>query len=119
MHRIVVCLFWSLEFIATHAPISREVEALPGTDKHLHLGAYFVLAALLMFWNGVATAATIRRVVTVVLILAVYAAVDELLQPLFARDADLMDWAADVVGAVAGAVVAFAIARRFCKHTSV
>jgi len=113
MHRIVVCAFWLMEFAATHAPISKEVEALPGSDKHLHLGAYCVLSALLMFWNGFRAAGEWRRVATVVLILAIYAAVDELLQPLFSRDAELLDWAADLAGAMLGAVVAFGTSRLF------
>lgn len=111
MHRTIVCVVWLLEFIATHAPISKQVEALPGTDKHLHLSGYFVLSALLMFWNGVGAAGTWRRVRTVILILAVYAVADELLQPLVGRDADVMDWTADVAGAIVGAVAGLTIAR--------
>jgi VanZ family protein len=118
MHRIVVCLFWLSEFIATHAPISEEVEALPGSDKHLHFGAYIVLSGLLMFWNGVGAAATGRRVLTVILILAVYAAVDELLQPIFDRDAELLDWAADVFGSAIGATLGSVIANGVSRWRS-
>ena len=109
VYRIAVCVFWLSEFVATHAPLSRQIDALPGTDKHLHFGAYFVLGGLLMFWNGVSSVATGSRILKVILILAAYAAADELLQPLVARDADLMDWVADVFGAAAGAVIAYAV----------
>ena len=109
--RIWICVFWLSIFVATHVPLPEQIETLPGTDKHLHFGAYFVLAALLMFWNGVSSAATRRRALTVILMLAVYAAADELLQLLVDRRADLLDWAADVVGAVVGAVAVSTIAR--------
>lgn len=116
MHRVVVCVFWLSEFISTHAPIpEQQVEALPGSDKHLHFGAYVVLAGLLMFWNGVGAASAGRRVLTVVLILAVYAAVDELLQPFFNRDAELLDWVADFLGSALGAILGYAIARLVCR----
>lgn len=119
MHRIAVCVFWLSEFILTHAPIpEQQVEALPGSDKHLHFGAYVVLAGLLLFWNGVDAAGTVRRVLTVVLILAVYAVVDELLQPFFGRDAELLDWAADFFGTAIGATLAYVIARAISRSRS-
>jgi VanZ family protein len=107
----VVCILWVLEFVATHLPPSEEIRSLPGSDKHQHFAGYFVLSGLLMFWNGVSSAARPRRMLTVVLILAVYAAADELLQPLVHRDAELLDWAADLFGAVVGAAVGMVVAR--------
>ena len=46
-----------------------------------------------------------RRVRWVLLIVILYAGLDELTQPLVARDASAADWAADVLGAVVAVTV--------------
>lgn len=90
--------YWAAMAVGTHLP-----PGPPGppwvSDKVLHFGGYFGLAALL--------AATFRRrpLWTVVAVAAVYGAVDEITQPPFGRTADVWDWVAGVAGAVLGAVV--------------
>lgn len=46
------------------------------------------------------------------MIVGVYAALDELTQPLVARDAEVLDWCADMVGTAAGLLVAAWLAQR-------
>lgn len=47
-----------------------------------------------------------RRWLGLLAILGVYAALDELTQPLFARDAELLDWLADIGGSALGLLLA-------------
>ena len=59
-------------------------------------------------------------VVKIVSLLAVVGAFDEITQPLVGRDCELLDWCADVVGAVvgSGAVVGIAWLRRLRTASS-
>ena len=81
-------------------------------DKLLHAGGYAVLGAFLRL--ALARVRPARRaLVLAVLLASAYGATDELHQ-LFVpgRSADVRDWAADVVGATAGAALAAAFLRR-------
>lgn len=46
------------------------------------------------------------------MIFGVYAALDELTQPLVARDAEVLDWCADMAGTAVGLLVAAWLAQR-------
>ena len=88
---------------ATHHPRPGELVGpnAPG-DKTLHIIAYTLL--------GGAVAAAVasrgrwswRSAAAVFVPLALFAAVDEITQPLFGRFADTLDWAFDELGLVAG-----------------
>jgi hypothetical protein len=86
--------------------------ALLDEDKLLHAGGFALLGAFLRF--AVVRVQPARRALGVaVLLAALYGATDELHQRFVpGRSADPFDWAADVVGAVAGAALASAFLRR-------
>ena len=88
---------------ATHHPKPAELvwPDAPG-DKTLHLIAYTLLGGAVAAavasrggWNW-------RSAATVFVALALFAAADEITQPLFGRFADIHDWAYDELGLVAG-----------------
>ncbi len=94
-------------------------ESILSQDKLLHLGAYAVLGALV----AGALAARIggaRAVGLAALIAAGYGATDEWHQSYVpGRDADPADWAADAVGAIAGASAAVLALRRLVARASI
>ena len=53
--------------------------------------------------------------VTILIVLS-YGAIDEALQPLVGRTADLLDWLADAAGAAIGICICGAVAFRFFGH---
>ncbi len=82
-------------------------EGLLSHDKLLHAGAYAVLGALVAAALRARGVAAGRAVALAVLAAAAYGATDEWHQAYVpGRDADPLDWAADAVGAVAGAAAA-------------
>ena len=93
-----VLLVW-----ATHHP--KPVDFLgPGgpSDKTLHFLAYGLLG-LCVAATLVAAGRCDRRSLTFVLLgLVVFAALDEVTQPAFGRNAELLDWVYDIVGLAVG-----------------
>jgi len=80
-------------------------------DKYIHFAAFAGLAFLLA-WS-IPTIPN-KRWINVVLALAIaiiYGAIDEISQTQVGRTTDIMDWAADSVGAVFGAIC-YVILRR-------
>lgn len=88
---------------ATHYPKPQDLlGANPPSDKLLHLIAYGLLgvvtaaaASVRGGWNG-------SRLTLCVLVLAVFAALDEVTQPLFGRAVEFADWVADLAGLAIG-----------------
>ncbi len=95
---------WITCFAGTHIP-QEHLPGLGSSDKALHLVGYAGLAIL--FWLALwAYGCRMRRRLGLVLVtLAVYAAVDEITQPLVNRYACVADWYADCAGAAIGAAV--------------
>lgn len=103
---------------ATHYPKpERFLGPNPPSDKTLHFLAYGALAVLAAGTIALARRWTVVRAAGLGAALAAFAMVDELTQPLFARDAELLDWICDCIGiglgiaAVAVAVVGVRIIR--------
>jgi VanZ family protein len=106
-----VVVYWALLFVGTHLPGDpslRPTQSLPHIDKVVHAAAFAGLAILLLagltgWWRpGVGLG------VTVILLLATYAGLDELTQGLVRhREPDLRDWVADVLGVLVGTAVFF------------
>jgi VanZ family protein len=109
----VALVAWCGLFVVTHLPKAPQVTEFPGLDKLLHVAAFAGLA-LVCCW----AVSSWRRLSPVVYawivgVLVIYAAVDELLQiPIPRRNADPLDWLADMAGAVCGAAV-FALILRW------
>ena len=88
---VAVCL--------THMPkVPAGIEQ--GSDKILHAFGYFLYASLTYIAIGLSFPRYRWAVLTVVLMLSVWAALDEITQPLFHRDCDFNDWLADMVGVI-------------------
>jgi len=94
---LLCCCIWLIAAIGTHIPI----EHIPETecsDKTLHFLGYAILASsfLLAMWSrGISRK---KRILRAIIILLIYAALDEITQPLVNRHASVLDWLADGAG---------------------
>ena len=88
---------------ATHHPRPAELVGpnAPG-DKSLHLIAYTLLGGLVAAACASRGGWSWRAAAALFVPLALFAAADEITQPLFGRFADGVDWAFDELGLVAG-----------------
>lgn len=94
--------YWLLMFTATHVPkIPRELEPKI-SDKWQHYVAYAGLGVLLAAWWSLRRRLAWGAAFGLLAVAALYGAFDEITQPLFGRDAELLDWRADVIGAATG-----------------
>jgi len=101
-------LYWPAMFIATHIPtIPRWVGPVPFSDKILHFAAYFLLSFLL--WYAISPTRRVSwRKPAVWIMLAIivwYGAFDEWLQGYVGRSPDMMDFAANLCGAITGFII--------------
>ena len=97
--------YWCALFVATHVPLP---DGLPGAglDKLYHAAAYAGLALLLSTVWSLRRPTSWKSYVLVVLLIAAYGALDEWIQMhVPGRSAELLDWTADLLGAVAGAAL--------------
>jgi VanZ family protein len=100
--RVTLSIIWIFFFGLTHWPS----EKMPDTsfilyiDKVVHFCLFTVLGFLLSY--RVQAGSYIKQFATVLAILAIYAAFDELTQPLVGRSTELLDWIADILGASVG-----------------
>jgi VanZ family protein len=90
-------------------------------DKLLHMGGYAVLAGLAVGALAGARIASLGRAAAIAAVLAAgYGATDEWHQSYVpGRDADPWDWAADTLGAIAGAAAMTLILRRRNPRASI
>jgi VanZ family protein len=95
---LVLAVYWVALFVGTHVPIPPDVVQLAGSDKTLHFVAYMGLSLLI----AVCVRPKGWSYLWVLLGLAAYGAIDELLQIPVRRTADVADWVADVAGVAAG-----------------
>lgn len=99
-YRRALPAYWVFLFVATHFPKLRLPEAVPRGDKLAHFAAYALLAVFFWkFFEANQRPLSGRFVWNALAVIAVYAAADEVLQPLVGRSADAWDWVCDVVGA--------------------
>ncbi len=93
--------FWLLAFIATHLPkVPQSIK--PVSDKTLHSVSFTILAGLLSWALHDRITGVVRHAASVLLIIAVYGAFDELLQIPVGRHCDFYDWLADMRGGIIG-----------------
>lgn len=107
----VLAVYWFAIFTLTHVPRLPPPPDVPQADKWAHLLAYAVLAILYFTARATAGPLGLRQVATGVVIFALYGAADELLQILVGRSCELLDWVADVTGALIGTALWMLIAR--------
>lgn len=95
---VLVC-YWLTMFTLTHMPPGA-IRSVQVSDKIQHFAGYMILAVLLDI-TLFAKLHSSRAWITLIIVL-LYGAFDEMLQPLTHRTADLADWFADGAGAAAG-----------------
>ncbi len=90
--------YWLVLLTLTHLP-PRFIGHPPVTDKTLHVLAYTTLAGLLYvaLWATWPRRPIVRWVLGCICVLG---ALDEWTQPMFGRSCELLDWVADVSGAI-------------------
>jgi VanZ family protein len=101
--RILLCGFATLYLISSHCPsISTDAVGLVNhSDKVIHIGVYFVMTWLAIGSFGSAWSIAVRRPFAwfgILTALVGVALLDEISQPYFGRNRDLVDWTADVIG---------------------
>jgi len=95
-------VYWGALCIGTHLP-GGSVGTPLVSDKMLHFLAYTGLGFLIAMLLPLLGIRDSRAYLTALLIAVGYGAIDELGQiPIPGRNADVVDWLADVAGAVAG-----------------
>jgi VanZ family protein len=96
--------------LATHYPRPEEfLGANAPSDKALHFMAYGALALLAGGTLALARHWSVARAAGLAGLLAVFAVLDEITQPLFSRDAEPLDWVFDCVGIGIGLAVVAAV----------
>ncbi len=97
-------LFWILAFVLTHVPGNDLPEFRLG-DKWLHLIGFLGLGTMLLATLTSYRLTRFARLATMLAVLPIYAALDELTQPPFHRSCDFLDWTFDVLGVLAAALL--------------
>ena len=104
---ISLAIFWPTLFVLSHIPIPKQVQQADVLDKGLHVLAYMTLVFLV--WISLNPEDRVRwrkaTVWCVLLTIAVYGVIDEVLQQYVGRSCDRMDWVADMAGALTGCLV--------------
>ena len=103
-------IYWFALFVMTHLPpemlrwgvSSADQMMADGGDKVLHFVAYAGLAFLFASWQWMRGASDLRLTKLTIITLFSYAIIDELLQSLVSRTADIMDAGADWIGVLIG-----------------
>ncbi|MFN0054341.1 MAG: VanZ family protein [Planctomycetales bacterium] len=109
--RRVLIVYWMGMFVATHIPkIPRRLQ-VPVSDKWQHYAAYALLGWLVACCWSWGRPVTWQHLLAWMTLLAAYGAIDEITQPLFGREADWLDWRADVVGAASGLAIFMLLSR--------
>ena len=105
----VFVLYSILLVVATHLPHVPTFVRGPGADKWLHFAAYGCQTVLAMSVFHFTNRLVLKNVIFLVVLLATFGAIDELTQPLFSRQAELLDWVADCAGIVFGVCLAWLV----------
>jgi VanZ family protein len=108
---------WISAFAATHIPPGSVPQAGP-SDGALHAIGYAVLSLVLLLTLSSRGVRWLRAFLLAAGIIPLYAAFDELTQPLVGRVASLSDWAMDCLGLGLGTIVWLAIPSRRIRPAS-
>jgi VanZ family protein len=99
--------YWPTLFIISHIPIPGVVYKARISDKMLHTAAYLILIFLLWYSGGIARKVNWKKPLAwlLILIIGVYALLDEVIQGMVGRNFDFMDMAADAIGGLLGLIL--------------
>lgn len=100
-----VALYVLVAVCLTHMPRPPTQLTAHIWDKYLHGCGYFLYAALIYTAAGLTFPRLRGLALILVLLLALWAAADEITQPLFGRDCDIFDWVADMIGVLTAVVL--------------
>ncbi len=117
---VMLACYWAVLFIGTHVPVPSFPGLPKDSDKVVHFVMYAGLSYLLALCYLASRPMKLQHYLTVFVITAVYAAVDELLQWLFVdmhRQGDFYDGVADAIGSLAG-LAAFTVTRHILERGS-
>ncbi|MCE9557223.1 MAG: VanZ family protein [Planctomycetes bacterium] len=107
-------IYWLVLVVATHVPKVPEIKLEQG-DKLVHSAAYAVLALLAaVCWSAWRSPLRKLDFLWLFAALATYAAIDEITQTPFGRQADFHDWLADLVGIACG-IAAYVVVSRLSR----
>lgn len=108
---LVAACYWLAMFVATHLPIRTTPVGDPySLDKLEHLTAFAALAALLNAVAAVIGFRSWKASAAIIFLIGLYALVDESTQ-VSPRSPEVLDWLADVFGAVVGTGIYWLVAR--------
>lgn len=103
----MLAVYWITIFTLAHRPIPQWVYEAQVSDKSIHFIEYLILVFLL--WFSVRSDAKVNwrkaAVWWIVLVMAVYAAADEITQGYVGRQCDFTDFLADMAGTLAGLIM--------------
>lgn len=104
---VSLAVYWPTLFLLAHIPIPKEVQKAGVSDKVLHFLAYATL--VFMFWIALNPQRKVcwrkAAVWWVLLAVAVYGIIDELLQSYVGRTCDAMDFVSDLAGALTSCII--------------
>jgi VanZ family protein len=115
--RVLLIAYWTALFLATHLPVPKMIaKEVSDFDKIIHATAFFILAGLLVLWDGWPYRLTPQRLLLFAILIVGYAALDEWLQTKVGRFGDTQDWISDVVGGFCALGLACLLQRRLYRH---
>jgi VanZ family protein len=103
---LILCMlgaYWAFMFVMTHLPKPPPIVPLV-KDKTIHFLSYGLYGGLLYLAIWSFRPHWRLTGIMVVCSALIYAAFDEVTQPIFGRSMELMDWVADITGATIAAV---------------
>jgi len=101
---IMLVMYLCLAVSLTHMPHPPQAVEV-AVDKTLHFLGYAGYAAFLYIALGLSFPRLRFLWLIVPVLLGIWAALDELTQPYFGRDCDILDWRADMIGVCAAVAV--------------
>ncbi len=94
---VMLVVLWAAALTATHLP-PKDVPEVGVSDKVEHVVGFLGLAGIFIVTLTASGVSLPARVTLTMVIMPIYAALDELTQPPFGRECDIYDWTADLCG---------------------
>lgn len=94
----ILVVAWLTAFTLTHIPMPQMPEGVEVSDKTLHIVGFAGLTTLFVLTMLAYGVRRPRRLLCAVIVLPLYAALDERTQPWCNRTCDFRDWASDMLG---------------------